>query len=362
MDIDLSDSKILIIGAGPTGLTVALEFIKHGIKVDIVEKRSSPSTLSRAVGILPESLTKLGGRVAERIFEESIPFMKINMHVDTSRVLSVDLKDRVNPKDVITGLPQDRTEEIMRDELAVQGVDVKYACAVSGISTTDTSAQVRFDGGENPVQYDWVVACDGVNSLVRKQLGIEFPGYDLEKKWSIADVELNNMHDFAANNVWTKVGEENDTFVCLPIAENRIRLISTTDQCLEKVPATLDIKQINRQGEFTISIRQAKTYKKGRVLLAGDAAHCHSPVGGRGMNLGIADAVDAAQAIMRGTTDSYTKIRHAEGAKIIRQSEAMRKRIMSKNPFVKLMLKTMLGLINRFSWLQTFAIKRVSRL
>jgi len=360
--MDLSKSKILIIGAGPTGLTAALQFAMNGVKVEVVEKRDSPSTLSRAVGILPESLDKLGAKVKAKILAEAMPFNKLNMHVDSKRMLTIDFKDRLDPNEVITGLPQDRTEEIMRDELAILGVDVRYDCAVTEISTNEDVAEVSFSNDKGKFKYDWVVACDGINSVVRKQLGIAYPGYDLDGKWSIADVELKNMGEFASNNVWVKVGKDFDTFVCLPIAKNRIRIISTAENCLDKMPIPIDIDKVNRQGAFEISVRQAETYKKGRVLLAGDAAHCHSPVGGRGMNLGIADAYDAVHAILQGTTSSYSSKRHIEGAKVIKESEGMRKRIMSRNPLIKMMLKFILGTLNKSSWLQDIAMKRVSKL
>jgi len=351
-----------IIGAGPSGLTAALQFALNGIKVEIVEKRKSASTLSRAVGILPESLDKLGEKAKANILAEAMPFNKLNMHVDTKRSLEIDFNGRLSPEEVITGLPQDRTEEIMKDVLEELGVVVKYNQEVTKVSTTDTSAKVLFKDANIEHEYDWVVACDGINSITRQQLGIKFPGYDLEGKWSIADVELNNFGELEANNVWVKLGKDNDTVVSLPIAKNRIRIISTAEDCLAKIPIELDISKLNRQGTFDISVRQAESYKKGRVLLAGDSAHCHSPVGGRGMNLGIADAYAAAHAIMNDTVDEYSAVRHAEGIRVINESEGMRKRIMSKNPMVKLMLKFILGLLNSSRWLQGTAMKRVSKL
>ena len=355
-------AKILIIGAGPTGLSAALEFFKNGIKVDLVEKRPSASTLSRAVGILPISLERLGPNVAKKILAESMPFMSINLHVDKKRVLSLDFKGKVKEEEIITGLPQDRTEDIIKEELIRLGGTIKYNCAVTNISSTDKEARVQFSDSPEQFTYDWVIACDGTNSVVRKQLEIPYLGYELEKKWSIADVELKDMGQFNANNVWMKIGDKYDTVVCLPIGKSRIRIISTNEDCLKTLPALIEIEKLYRKGVFTISVRQAKTYKKGRVLLAGDAAHCHSPVGGRGMNLGIADAVDAVHAIMNDSTDQYTSLRHEEGARIIKESESMRRMIMSKNPILKSVLKIAFGILNRVSFLQNIAIKRVSQL
>lgn len=354
--------KILIVGAGPTGLSAALEFYKNGVSVDLVEKRASASTLSRAVGIMPASLDRLGSNVAKKILAESMPFMYINMHIDHERVLSLDFEGKVNPKEVITGLPQDRTEEIIKEELERLGGTVRYNCTVTDISTTEKEAKISFSDSSEPSTYDWVIACDGMNSVLRKKLKISYPGYELERKWSIADVDLKSMDQFRANNVWMKVGKKYDTVVCLPIGKKRIRIISTNEDCLKTLPIPIELEKLNRTGVFTISVRQAETYKKGRVLLAGDAAHCHSPVGGKGMNLGIADAVDAVHAILNNTTDAYSAIRHKEGAKVIKESESLRKMIMSKNPILKLVLKLVFGIINKVSFLQSIAIKRISRL
>lgn len=359
----LNDKDILIIGAGPTGLTAALHFAQNGIIPTIIEKRAGASTLSRAIGIMPQTMEKLGPNISKKILEESMPFMRVNMHVDTKLAMNLNFKGKVAETEVITGLPQDRTEEIIKVELSRLGVHLKYSTELTDIKTNDEYAEVWFNNEDTAIKYDWVIACDGVNSTTRTKLDIDYPGFDLPEKWSIADVELNgSLYDYAANNVWMKLAKHNGTVVSLPIGPNRVRIISTTQDCLESIPFELDISKVYRKGHFTVSVRQIKEYKKGRVLFAGDSAHCHSPVGGKGMNLGIDDAVAAVNSILQGNTEVYSQERHKKGAKIIGDSESMRKMIMNKNPIIKFLIKTVFGIINNTNFLQKRAIKNISKL
>ncbi len=358
-----NNQTILIIGAGPTGLTAALQFAKNGITPTIVEKRASASTLSRAIGIMPRSLKKLGKNITEKIMEESMPFFRINMNIDSKPAMNLNLQGKIKETEVLTGLPQDRTEEIIKEELKTFGTQIKYGTAVTDIKTNDDFAEVWFNDEKASKKFDWVIACDGVNSTVRNKLNIDYPGFDLENDWSIADVELNGQsYDYAANNVWMKIGKNYDAVVSLPIGQNRVRMISTTEDCLKTIPIDLDIRKTHRKGNFKVSIRQIENYKKGRVLFAGDSAHCHSPVGGKGMNLGIDDAVAAVNSILQGTTATYSKGRHVVGAKVLNGSEILRKMIMSKNPILKYLMKTMFGFVNSSTFLQKKAMRRISQL
>jgi 2-polyprenyl-6-methoxyphenol hydroxylase-like FAD-dependent oxidoreductase len=266
-------------------------------------------------------------------------------------LMSLDVTKGGLGSDVMIGLPQNRTEEIMRDALRAQGIHPEYGVAVTDVSTTEETSGVAFsDGSEH--NFDWVIAADGIHSTARKCLGIRYSGIDLPGKWSIADVDVSGPFD--ENGVTVYVQREGNTSVMvLPIERRRVRIVSSTDDALDELPEPLNFKGIRRTGVFDISIRQADTYKKGRVLLAGDAAHCHSPVGGKGMNLGIADGIAAARAIASGETDGYTEARHAIGARVMAASEAGRKAITSNNLVIQLattavtLLATQLPLVGR---------------
>jgi 2-polyprenyl-6-methoxyphenol hydroxylase-like FAD-dependent oxidoreductase len=123
--------------------------------------------------------------------------------------------------------------------------------------------------------------------------------------------------------------------VVAPLERTRFRIVSNTENALATLPVPMPVTRIRRQASFTISVRQVERYQLGRVVLAGDAAHCHSPVGGRGMNLGIADAADLAARICEGDLGGYQKVRHAAGKQTIVLSERGRRILTSRNPLVR---------------------------
>lgn len=345
--------KCLVVGAGPTGLTVALEFARQGVHVDIVDAKDKPSELSRAVGILPNSIRILNKSGAgERIVKESVKYEQIFIHRDNVTLLSLKIPTLPNKADFMLGLPQNRTEQLMSERLKEMGVDVRYGTKVTQVSSSETSATVTFENGKS-VTYDWVIGADGVRSTVRESMGIAFNGYELDEDWSIADVELANGYE-PVIRAWMLQGEhkERDALIMIPIAEGRVRLISSTPDSLAAIPLSLDVRTVRRSGTFKISVRQAEHYVMQRVILAGDAAHAHSPVGGRGMNLGIADAAAAVEAILENTTTQYGITRRKTAGTVIRSTEAIRKILVSNNPFALFVLRLVTWFIQNTPFIQ----------
>lgn len=329
--------KTLVIGGGPTGLTAALELAAHDIKCRIVERRTEPSMLSRAVGIIPSTIDALKPLGAgEAIVAEAMPLRKIELVRAGKTLMQLDNTTPEFSDRVILGLPQNRTEEILRDVLANLGVHVEYGVSVENTISDDQTATAKFSDGSTD-SYDWVIAADGIGSRTREQLGIAYPGIDLPGEWSIADVDVAG--DFDPELVQLDVqGPGNSFLMILPIEARRARIVSSTPDALAAMNQSLKIENVRRTGKFQISIRQAETYSKGRVLLAGDAAHCHSPLGGKGMNLGMADAVAAARAIATGQVEGYSAARHSAGADVLKATEAARKITTSNSPAAKALL------------------------
>ena len=354
--------KILIIGAGPTGLTAALEFARQGVMVEIVDAKAGPSQLSRAVGILPNSIKILSASGASSdILDEGVKFNTVKMHYNGKAVFQLDMSHILGQESLPILLPQDRTETLMSEALAKLGVTVEYNQRVVDIHTNNKKATVTFAGGASS-EYDWVVAADGVKSTVREKLGIEYSGYELSETWSIADVELEEEIDASLFSLWVIDGTYRDIFVIAPLGPKRVRLVSSTPDSLQALPIELNIKNVRRERSFKISIRQAESYVQGRVLLAGDAAHTHSPVGGRGMNLGIDDAAEAVKAILEGKTDAYSNQRRKIGARVISETEKMRKTLVSSNPVIILLLRYVFFLIRHISPLKKLVAQKMTRL
>lgn len=360
---------ILVVGAGPTGLTAALELARHDVQVSIVDKKKAPSEISRAVGIMPASIDKLRPTgVGEAIERESILFDKLVIHRGQRRPLEVDFSNLVTSDKLMKSLPQNRTEALMSAGLERLGVSVRYDASVAHIinegNEGDEGNKVRVgfaDGSE--ARYDWLVAADGAHSTVRQELDIPYLGYDLPQPWSIADVDMRSGYpDGGVFSAWLQRDNHGNVMVAVPIGIQRLRIIASTADVIDTLPAHFDVKHVRRSGNFTIAIRQAKRYQQGRVLLAGDAAHCHSPVGGKGMNLGIDDAVAAARAILANNTTTYSYQRHLLGARVIRNTERVRKLVMSPQPWKRNALHSFLSLLPHSRLMQRQVVRAMNSL
>jgi 2-polyprenyl-6-methoxyphenol hydroxylase-like FAD-dependent oxidoreductase len=348
--------SVLIVGSGPTGLTAALELARSGVDVRIVEKRQTPSGFSRAVGILPNSLRLLStSGVSEQLMAEGIKIQDVDVHRNAQRILGLSFAGTGVDPDCIVALAQDRTESILRSALREQSIEVEYGMELAGISQNESRVLARFASGDE-LSVDHLLGADGVESVTRKELGIDYIGYDLPETWSIADVDASGWAGSGSLTLFLLDGGE--VALVVPLEQNRYRVISNTPDALATLPLTMDIKNIRRAGEFNISVRQAQTYRKGRVFLAGDSAHCHSPVGGRGMNLGIADAVEFATRMASGETDGYSESRHQVGQETIRVSERVRALITSQGTLTKSGVILGMRLVNRAPLLNRFVAKQ----
>ena len=319
----MTQRKVVIVGAGPTGLTAAIELARRGIIATVVDKKDAASTLSRAVGILPATLSMLeASGLHQQFINEGIKIQKSRVYVKGESKLTLDFSGIAPPYNFLLCLPQDKSESILMNAFVSLGGQIFYSHEVVDVDQTDQGIQLHYTNGQTE-QADIVIAADGVHSQIRQKLKIDYPGYELDELWSIADVDLLNWphSDF----IMLYRNSQAEVFLIVPIGRNRYRIVSNTEDALGQFPKPLEVQGIHRQSAFTISVRQATSYQQGNIFLAGDAAHCHSPVGGKGMNLGMADAAVLAKLIAENNTDTYTSNRHPKARQVIAQTEAMRK-------------------------------------
>ena len=316
--------SVLVVGAGPTGLTAAVELARRGVPVTLIEKRDGASNLSRAVGISAASMRIFeASGVRVPIEAEAIPFRGIVFHRGPAEVARFPLNFDAASR--LWGLPQDRTEHHLAAAFVRLGGQVRYGAAFEGLRQDADGVVARFGGDE--ARFDHVIGADGVRSAVRDALGLPFPGHEVPGRWSIADVAATGWRDPDWFSGFLLPGR--DVVVVVPMAPGRFRVIASRADALAALPVPMEVTRVNRTSDFRISVRQAPAMRVGRVVLAGDAAHCHSPVGGRGMNLGIADAADLARRIAGGDVAGYEAARRPVASAVIRGSEAARRAIQS---------------------------------
>jgi len=357
-------TALLIVGAGPTGLTAAVELARRGIAARVIDAKSDPLPLSRAVGINAHSLTLLqASGVAERLLNAGIRVRELLIH-DHERVISrIRLDREEQPYNFMLALPQDETEAILTRRFKALGGRVEFGVELSGLAIAGDQAQATLtntaDGRVEEAAYDRVLGADGVHSAVREAAGLPFEGFDLPGTWGVADLESAAWPHRDRACLFRR--PEGAILVVIPIGPFRYRVVANHPKALDALPTGLTVDRLRREAEFEIAIRQVPAYAAGPVFLAGDAAHCHSPAGGRGMNLGMADAASFARRFAEEepgeTLAGYSAERHAHGQETIKLSENLRRTMTREDPLARWLVGAGLRLVGHTPTLQ----KRLAR-
>jgi 2-polyprenyl-6-methoxyphenol hydroxylase-like FAD-dependent oxidoreductase len=358
--------RILIVGAGPTGLTAAVELARRGYAPRIVDRNAGPTPLSKAVGIQPHSLDLLEPSGAtDRLLAAGLRIAGGTVHY-RNRVLGglnfTNLRHRFN---FLLALPQSETEEVLAGVLAGLGVTVERNTTLAELSETEDAVKVALDDpqGRDSGRFDIVYGADGVRSTVRQALGFDFAGYTHAREWSIADAEIESW-PYAAGRAHLFLGQGGDVGVMIPIGPNRFRAVSNTSDALARVPGNYRVAKLLRTDTFRIPVRQCATYQTARVFLGGDAAHVHSPVGGRGMNLGIEDACAFARRLSAKDPEDdlagYTAERHPTGQRWIAASERVLRGVQATNPAAVALRNLALTVVGHLPPVQRRLLARVA--
>ncbi len=279
--------QVLIVGAGPAGLAAALFLTRRGVPVRIIDAADQPAATSRALGVNPRTLKLLEDTgVTARILSEAQEMRTLLLH-HNGKPLTTFKPDwkALGADHPMVILPQARTEALLTGALAALGVAPERGKALTAVSQTPDLVTATLADGET-VQTPLLFAADGAHSVVRHALKLDFPGDGWEEPWQLIDVDLDGLRP---DQGWIDLRDDG-ALIILPFSGKTFRLIGFGRPLLDSLPPEWTIGTIHWQSDFHISHRMAERMVVGRICLAGDAAHIHSPLGARGMNLGIEDA------------------------------------------------------------------------
>lgn len=355
----ISDKRILIAGAGPVGLTAALELTRRGYAPRIIDRDGDVSAESRALVVNNRTLDLMEpSGVAERMLAAGNRVTQVVIRRNEKILARMDLALIPHRFNFLLVLAQSETEKILIQKLLQMGVGVEKNTALESFSV-GSNIECQLNTGKTATT-DILIGADGAHSLVRKSLGLAFDGETDVQVFGLADVELNDW-PFPSN---TAVLTILDTHLApyIPMGEGFGRFISTRGDCLNNLPRDAKVKKVAWNTDFKLNYRQAQTYQQGNVFLAGDAAHIHSPVGGRGMNLGMEDASWLAWLIEQGREAEYTTLRHPVGADVLKLTHTFTSFAKSRGALQDLFFHVGLPIVSKLPAIQRRAFNMLTAL
>jgi len=338
-------SQVLIVGAGPVGLTMAAELARYGVSVRIVDKAAQRTDKSKAVVLWSRTLELLDrAGYTDAFVAAGNKVDAANIIADKTVLARINISDVASPYPYALMLPQSDTERLLEEHLDRLGVHTERQTEMTSFTQNGggvTAVLRNAAGQEEVVETDWLIGCDGAHSAVRHGLGLSFLGDTLQSDWILADLHLSGypLPTTEMATYW----HEDGVLLIIPMSATRYRIIADVGLSDGSAPVNLTLDQVqaivDRRGPggmvasdpiwlsaFRINERKVGDYRAGRVFVAGDAAHVHSPAGGQGMNTGMQDAFNLAwklALVCRGTgtlmlLDSFSVERSAVGAEVLK--------------------------------------------
>lgn len=350
-----TETAVLIVGAGPVGLTAAAALSQLGIACRVIDKSPQPVTESRALGIQArtlELLERLG--LVEMFLAEGVLGQGGRIFLDGQEKIHFEFSHLDSPYPCVLLLEQNRTERLLGQFVTGQGVSIDRLTELTTLEQDPAGVNCtlrRADGSEETCRAQYVLGCDGAHSTVRKQLGLNFAGEAFPGNFLLADVHLGC--DWPHEEVRVYTGKRG-FLAAFPITGSRWRVVSRlpddvpppatatiellSKMCAEQGPADMQPHDPLWLNIFRISSRVVERFREGRVFLAGDAAHIHSPAGGQGMNTGMQDAVNLSWKLAlavrnRGSQrllDSYDAERRPNAEELVHATERATHALMNQ--------------------------------
>jgi len=364
---------VLIVGAGPTGLVLALWLTKAGVSVRIIDKAAEPGTSSRALGVQARTLElyrQMG--IADELLKESVNVAAGNFWVGGKHIARIGLADSGKELSPFAGFvifPQDAHERMLIDQLQALGVAVERSTEL--VRFHDDGAIVhgtirRPDGTEEECEAYFLAGCDGAHSAVRVGLRIGFPGGTYDELFYVADAEVtgpvanHEIHiDFSSADflaVFPMRGERRVRLIGAVVVktdaeQKRLTFADVSDQAIGDMK--VEIRKVNWFSTYRVHHRVADSFRKGRAFILGDAAHVHSPVGAQGMNTGIGDAINLAwklAAVIKGEAtprvlDSFQPERIRFARRLVSTTDRAFTFVSKRGPLASLVRRVLLPIV-----------------
>ncbi len=353
------NAQVLVVGAGPVGLTLACELFRHGVPCRVIDRLPAPHAQSRATDIQPRTLEVFNAMgCLEDILSAGAERSNVAMFANGCKTLDLPLKGADTPFCSVLGLAQSDTERILEAHLASLGGRVERGVRLAHVdarSARPLAVLLHPDGRWQEPAFDWIVGCDGASSLVRRAIGDPFEGSTFEERFFLADVTLKTDRPEAEMSLWTSA---HGAMIVLPIpGPRRARIFGDLDLDTDpeaeldeaacrhllatRTHGQIDCADIGWSSIFRVHTRQVARYRDGRLLLAGDAAHLHSPAGGHGMNTGIQDAHNLAwklALVLKGLADealidTYDAERRPVGRDVLSETDLETRMSLWRNTF-----------------------------
>jgi len=391
------DPQVLVIGAGPTGLATAAALVRQGVSVRIIDQSEARSDRSKALGVQAGTLECIAKALDPALSEEMIrsgqPAREAWIHIDDQSPIPVDFKTIPSRFPYILILAQSETERILEAFLTKHSVEVERRTELLEIESQGSAqgskvvSKIKGPKGEETITSDFVIGCDGAHSTVRHQMGFTFEGAAYTGDFILGDVTLewpwpyDSIHTFVSERgviaSFPMKGERKYRLILIPKEESPAdrpaeisleEFRSVTDFLSQKKIRVQDASWLTR---FRVHHRRVEHFQKGRVFLAGDAAHIHSPAGGQGMNTGIQDAFNLAFKLKRyldGQSDfeslrRYERERLPVAKKVLRGTDWVFKlALLPETGLTSFLRRVVVARLVRKAWIQKRVAAAISEM
>lgn len=366
-----ASTDVLIVGAGPTGLALACTLASAGVSHVLVDRLPAGNNTSRAAAVHArtlEVLERVG--VTERLHAEGHVVPRFVIRDRDRIVATIPFEHLPTRYPYVLTVPQNVTERVLTERLRELGGDVVRPCVVTDLQQDGEAAYVTLTHGDGPphtLRARYVVGADGMHSTVRERAGIGFVGGAYAQSFMLADVRMSwQLSRDEVMGFFSPAG----LVIVAPLPDGRHRIVATMDDAPER-PGLDDVQQLlSARGpeampawvheivwssRFHVHHRVADHYRAGRVLLAGDAAHVHSPAGGQGMNTGIQDAVAlgaaltavVAQGVSEAALDAYEQRRRPVAGRVVAFTDRLTRIATVKSPRGRALRNAAIGFASR---------------